>query len=124
MAEGSLPADEGVFESDLDETSPFKVFSVPHSATTRHAVTRYKVLKQGKGRTLVELTLETGRRHQIRVHLKEAGCPIVGDEKYGATTDPARRLGLHACGLKITHPVTGRELSFESRLPVALARLV
>jgi 23S rRNA pseudouridine1911/1915/1917 synthase len=124
VAEGNLPAESGVFESYLDETSPFKVFSVPRTETTRHAVTHYKVLKQGKGRTLVELTLETGRRHQIRVHLKDAGCPIVGDEKYGARTDPAKRLGLHSCGLKITHPATGRELSFESRLPPELARLV
>jgi len=124
VAEGNLPASEGVFESYLDETSPFKVFSVPRTDTTRHAVTHYKVLKQGKGRTLVELTLETGRRHQIRVHLKDAGCPIVGDEKYGAKTDPAKRLGLHSCGLKIVHPGTGRELYFESRLPAELARLV
>ena len=124
VVEGNLPKGEGVFESYLDETSPFKVFSVPRTATTRHAVTHYKVLKQGKGRSLVELTLKTGRRHQIRVHLKDAGCPVVGDEKYGAKTNPAKRLGLHSCALRIPHPVTGRELRFESRLPAELARLV
>ena len=124
VAEGHLKADSGVFASYLDETSPYRVFSVPQTETTRHAVTHYKVLKQGKGRTLVELTLETGRRHQIRVHLKDAGCPIVGDVKYGAKTDPAKRLGLHSCALKIKHPLTGRELSFESRLPAELVKLV
>ena len=72
----------------------------------------------------MELTLETGRRHQIRVHLKDARCPIVGDEKYGAKTDPAKRLGLHSCALRIQHPVTGKELYFESRLPVELSKLV
>lgn len=124
VVEGSLPAGEGVLESYLDESNPFKVFSVPRTPSTRHAVTRYRVLKKGKGRSLVELTLETGRRHQIRVHLKDAGCPIVGDEKYGAITDPAKRLGLHSHLLRFTHPVSGRELTFESELPGPLKALV
>jgi 23S rRNA pseudouridine1911/1915/1917 synthase len=124
VTEGNLPAGKGVFRSWLDESSPFKVFSVPRTDTTRHAVTHYKVLKEGKGRSLVELTLETGRRHQIRVHLKDAGCPIVGDEKYGARTNPVKRLALHSCALRIPHPVTGKELHFESRLPAELTRLV
>lgn len=124
IVEGSLPNDSGVFKSYLDETSPFKVFSVPRTDTTRHAVTHYRVLKRGRGRTLVELTLETGRRHQIRVHLADAGCPVVGDEKYGAKTNPARRLGLHACALRFPHPATNKELRIESPLPRELARLV
>lgn len=124
VAEGSLPADKGVFDSHLDETNPFKVFSVPRSDATRRAITHYRVLKRKKGRMLLDLTLETGRRHQIRVHLADAGCPIVGDLKYGAKTNPARRLGLHACGLRFPHPVTHKELRFESALPGELARLV
>jgi len=124
VVEGTLPKDSGTFQSWLDETSPFKVFSVPRTDTTRHAVTHYKVLKTGKGRSLVELTLETGRRHQIRVHLKDAGCPIIGDVKYGAKSSTAKRLGLHSYSLKIPHPVTGKELYFESRLPADLVRLV
>jgi 23S rRNA pseudouridine1911/1915/1917 synthase len=124
IAEGNLPKDGGVFDSYFDETNPFKVFSVPRTDTTRHAVTHYRVLKRGKGRTLVELTLETGRRHQIRVHLKDAGCPVIGDEKYGAKSNTTRRLGLHSHALRFTHPVTGKELYFESRIPVELARLV
>jgi 23S rRNA pseudouridine1911/1915/1917 synthase len=72
----------------------------------------------------VELTLETGRRHQIRVHLADAGCPVVGDAKYGAKTNPAKRLGLHAWTLRFPHPVTHQELSFKSFLPAELARLV
>jgi 23S rRNA pseudouridine1911/1915/1917 synthase len=124
VVEGVLPNDKGTFQSWLDETSPFKVFSVPRSETTRHAVTHYRVLKRNKGRTLVELTLETGRRHQIRVHLADAGCPVVGDTKYGAKTNPAKRLGLHSWSLRIPHPVTHAELHFESPLPTELARLV
>ena len=124
VVEGVLTNDKGTFESWLDETNPFKVFSAGRSTRTRHAVTQYRILKRNKGRTLVELTLVTGRRHQIRVHLTDAGCPVVGDTKYGAKTNPAKRLGLHACALRFPHPVSGQELRFESALPAELARLV
>lgn len=124
VVEGRLPQDAGVFESDLDETSPFKVYVAPASEQTRHAITHYQVLKRSKTRTLVELRLETGRRHQIRVHLSAVGCPVVGDEKYGAKSNPADRLGLHACSLRFVHPVTKKEMSFTSPLPKDLARLV
>ena len=124
IVEGSPPAERGTFESELNETSPSKVFSAPASERTRHAVTRYRILKRGGGRTLVELTLVTGRRHQIRVHLADAGCPVVGDEKYGAKTDPAKRLALHACRLAFRHPATRKPMRFDSPLPKDLARLM
>ena len=124
VVEGRPPAASGTLASDLDESNPFKVFSAPASALTRHAVTHYQVLSRGTSRTLVELTLETGRRHQIRVQLADAGCPITGDAKYGAQSDPAKRLGLHSCLLKFPHPQTRMELRFESPLPKELARLV
>jgi 23S rRNA pseudouridine1911/1915/1917 synthase len=124
VVEGRLREDAGTFESDLDETNPFKVHSTFPGEDTRHAVTHYRVLGRSEWRTLVELTLETGRRHQIRVQLADVGCPIVGDKKYGAVSDPAKRLGLHACSLRFPHPVTQKELSFKSPLPKELARLV
>lgn len=124
VVEGQLPKTSGILESDLDESNPFKVFIRPASAVTRHAVTHYRVLAKNRKLSLVELTLETGRRHQIRVQLSSIGCPIIGDEKYGAKTDPARRLGLHSCFLRITHPVTGQELRFTSPLPKLLSKLV
>ena len=124
VVEGRLRAPQGTFESDLDETNPFRVHSAPASETTRHAVTHYREVARRPGRSLVELTLETGRRHQIRVHLADAGCPVIGDKKYGARTDPAKRLGLHSCSLRFTHPVTGGGLQFTSPLPAGLAKLV
>jgi 23S rRNA pseudouridine1911/1915/1917 synthase len=124
VVEGRLARESGVFESDLDETNPFRVHSTTRTAETRHAITHYRVLARAPRRTLVELTLVTGRRHQIRVHLADAGCPIVGDKKYGAQTDPIKRLALHACALKIPHPLTKKELRFASPLPRELARLV
>ena len=124
VVEGRLREERGIFESDLDETSPFKVFSVARSENTRHAVTHYRVLATSAHRSLIELTLETGRRHQIRVQLSEAGCPIIGDKKYGARSNPAKRLGLHACRLRFPHPVTGKDMVFDCPLPKELARLV
>ena len=124
VVEGRMPRASGKLVSDLDESNPHHVTVRPRSDRTRHAITHYRVLKESAQRSLVELTLETGRRHQIRVQLAHAGCPVVGDEKYGAKTNPAGRLGLHACFLHFLHPVTGEELRFTSPLPKALGRWV
>jgi len=124
VVEGAPPSSKGILRSNLDESSSYKVYSAIQSERTRLAVTHYRVIKRNQARALVELTLETGRRNQIRVHLADAECPIVGDRKYGARTNPARRLGLHASSLQFHHPTTGKLLKLESPLPKALARLV
>jgi 23S rRNA pseudouridine1911/1915/1917 synthase len=124
VVEGNPPADHGVLTSHLDESGPFKVYSAPPNQRTRHAVTRYRVIKRTATRALVELTPTTGRRNQIRVHLADAKCPVVGDRKYGARTNPARRLALHASSLQFKHPLSGELLNFESPLPQDLARLL
>jgi 23S rRNA pseudouridine1911/1915/1917 synthase len=124
VVEGAPAAEHGTLESDLNEESPSKVHRAPRSERTRHATTRYRVLARSGVRALVELTLVTGRRHQIRVHLADAGCPVVGDEKYGAATNPAKRLALHACALAFRHPTTQNAMRFESPLPADLLRLV
>ena len=124
VVEGKPPADHGVLTSHLDESGPFKVYSVPRSKRTRYAETHYRVIKRIATRTLLELTLKTGRRNQIRVHLADVNCPVIGDQKYEARTNPARRLGLHAASLKFKHPLTGELLEFESTLPEDLAKLL
>ncbi|GMR24464.1 MAG: RluA family pseudouridine synthase [Acidobacteriota bacterium] len=124
VVEGNPPAEHGVLRSHLDESGPFKVYSARPSERTRLAVTRYRVVKRTETRALIELTPETGRHNQIRVHLADAACPIVGDHKYGARTNPARRLGLHASSLQFGHPLSGERLRFESPLPQALARML
>lgn len=124
IVEGTMPASKGTLRSFLDERNPFIVFSTPESEHTRHAITHYEVVKQVDGLTLVKLVLETGRRHQIRVQLSEVGCPIIGDEKYNAKTNPAGRLGLHSCFLEFAHPDTDEVLTFESPLPHALDRII
>ncbi len=124
VVEGAPPADQGVLESHLNESNSYKVKSAPRSARTRHAVTHYRVMKRTATRALLELTLDTGRRNQIRVHLTDAACPIIGDHKYEARTNPARRLGLHASSLQFKHPLSGELLRFESPLPQTLSRLL
>ena len=124
VVEGHPPADQGVLQSHLDERGPFRVYSAAASERTRHAVTPYRVVKHNATRALLELTPTTGRRNQLRVHLADVGCPIVGDRKYEARTDPAGRLGLHAEALQFTHPDSEALVRFRSPLPHELARLL
>ena len=123
MVEGIPPSESGRFDSHLDESNPLKVYVAPEGPNTRHALTRYRVMKKSDATALVELTLETGRRNQIRVQLAEAGCPIVGDKKYGAETNPIRRVALHASALRFLHPITRAPMRFESPLPGEFGQL-
>jgi RluA family pseudouridine synthase len=81
------------------------------------AVTHYQVVHAGSGRTLVKVRLETGRKNQIRIHMQELDHPLIGDRRFGATTDPIRRLALHAAELGFEHPADGRAMRFESPAP-------
>jgi 23S rRNA pseudouridine1911/1915/1917 synthase len=123
VVEGAPPSDAGTFESWLDESNPLKVYAGASGPDARHATTHYRVAKKGTATTLVELTLETGRRHQIRVQLAEAGCPIVGDKKYGAETNPIKRIALHATSLRFVHPGTKQPINYQSPLPGDLGAL-
>ena len=91
----------------------------------QRARTRYRVLRTGRGRALVELELETGRTHQIRVHMAHLGCPLTGDFLYGVE-DPALipRPALHSARLALRHPVTGEDLTWELPLPEDMAGLL
>ena len=99
----------------------------------RRAVTHYEVLRTGAKWSIVECRLETGRTHQIRVHMASINTPVVGDLLYNRKstgTEQARhKLGiighaLHAARLSFTHPVEGNELQFEAPLPADLERLL
>ena len=91
----------------------------------QRARTRYRVLRTGRGRALVELELETGRTHQIRVHMAHLGCPLAGDFLYGTEDDSLiSRPALHSARLELTHPITGERLRFSAPLPADLAALI
>jgi len=125
VVEGTPRDTEGVIHNFLREGKNLKVRAVAHGGgDAKLAVTHYRVLRSHRGLSLVEVKLETGRKHQIRVHFADLGCPVIGDRIYGAKGDPADRLGLHAWRLAFDHPLTGKRLEVKSELPAALKRLV
>ena len=117
LVHGELPKSQGTVASWLKDDSHYVTHSSQEDNGGKYAVTHYKKLKSGKGYSLVELQLETGRKNQIRVHLQDLGCPVVGDLKYGDGSDPINRLGLHAYKLCFKHPVTGEDMKFETDIP-------
>jgi len=121
VVEGAPRPEAGVIDRALDDRGKGK--SLP-SAVGRPARTRYRTLARGEEYALVELALETGRKNQIRAHLASLGCPVAGDGKYGAATDPLRRLCLHAHALTVLHPVTGQKLALTCPAPRAFSALV
>ena len=114
---GKAEQEEGVVKSYLAETSQFEVYSTQNPDEGQLAITRFKRLQCNNGYSLMELSLDTGRKNQIRVHMKDLGHPIVGDRKYGAKASPIHRLGLHARTLHFAHPVTKKEMLFETPIP-------
>ena len=102
-----------------------KVFTSGHPLEqSRLATTHYRVLKTQCGFSLVEVRLETGRKHQIRVQLASLGCPVVGDRRDGTRSQECDRLALHARALRLVHPLTDERLNFTSPLPKALRMLI
>lgn len=124
VVEGNVEQEEGVVRSYLAETSQFEVYSTNDPEKGQLAVTRYKRLATGNGYSLMELELDTGRKNQIRVHMKDLGHPIVGDRKYGAKSSPIHRLALHAQTLRFVHPITRKEMNFFTPIPARFRSLV
>jgi tRNA pseudouridine32 synthase/23S rRNA pseudouridine746 synthase/23S rRNA pseudouridine1911/1915/1917 synthase len=121
---GSLTPKAGTISSYLTENSAFTVYSTPDPKLGKLSHTEFRVLKESKGFSLLEIHLLTGRKHQIRVHLSEKGHPVVGDRKYGKGNDAYATLALHASSISFTHPVSGSHLAFETGIPDFFTRLV
>jgi 23S rRNA pseudouridine1911/1915/1917 synthase len=122
VVEGQPLEASGTLVDQLVETRSLMVRRVQTGGKT--AITHYKVLRRNGERSLLELTIETGRKHQIRLQLAEAGWPVMGDRKYGRHHDPATRLALHSFGLTFAHPMTGELMKFRSTLPTRLRALI
>jgi 23S rRNA pseudouridine1911/1915/1917 synthase len=122
VVEGVPAKAEGTLRDNLEESKSLRMHRVEHGGEV--AITHYRIIRKGRHNSLIELTLETGRKNQIRVQMAGLGHPIVGDRKYGATTDPARRLALHSCQLKFRHPVSGISMNFNSTLPARLKEVL
>ena len=124
VVEGVVEQAEGVVKSYLAENAQFEVYSTNDPTKGQYAVTRYKRLAGNNNYSLMEVELDTGRKNQIRVHMKDLGHPIAGDRKYGAAHSPINRLALHAQTLRFVHPITKREMNFSTPIPFRFRSLV
>lgn len=116
---------EGSIRSWLTD-GPYCVLSSPVDNGGKEAITRYRTVSSSRRFALIELSLDTGRRNQIRVHLREMQHPVVHDPLYGYKDDdaPIGRLALHAFRLGFIHPITGKRLQFETPYPPSFMRLL
>ena len=112
---GNLTEKSGIIESYLAEGDDYKVQSVKNQQDGKFARTKYKVIKESKNYSLLEIDLLTGKKNQIRVHLSEIGHPIVGDKKY--RKNAKGRLALHAFSIRFKHPFNNEEMTFETKIP-------
>ncbi len=115
VIDGKMENKEGTIKSYLKENGNM-VYSVK-DRSGKLAVTEYKVLKERKNISLLDINLKTGRKNQIRVHMKENKTPILGDLKYGEKSKLINRLALHAYKLELINPVTKKLLIFEASMP-------
>ena len=121
LVEGAPERERGVIRTYLHETKTHLVYS-GRSETGVLAVTHYTVLRRGEEYSLLMVDIKTGRKNQIRAHLSELGCPVAGDKKYGAETNPLGRLALHATTLELINPLTKRRMTFSSPVPKEFER--
>lgn len=115
VVEGKLDKDSGVIKNYLDESKTQQVYVTQKGG--KLAITYYKQLHTCNKYSLVEVYLDTGRKNQIRVHMEFLGHSIVGDKKYGAISNPIRRLGLHCHDFAFTHPITNNLIELKLDAP-------
>lgn len=122
VVSGQMEEHEGKVASWLKDNKAFITYSSPTDNGGKYAETYYETLISNKRYSLVECRLETGRKNQIRVHMQDIGHPVVGDPKYGNGDNPLGRLGLHAYKLCFHHPVTRKDLEFETPFPAVFEK--
>ena len=120
---GEMKQEGGTVHSWLKDSKAFVTYSSPTAGDGKEAITHYRRIDSNRRFTLAEMRLETGRKNQIRVHMKDIGYPVAGDEKYGNGPCPLHRLALHAFRLYFYHPRTGELMKFETPYPTAFTRL-
>lgn len=115
VIDGKMENKEGTIKSYLKENGNMVYYVKDRSG--KLAITEYKVLKERENISLLDINLKTGRKNQIRVHMKENKTPILGDLKYGEKSKLINRLALHAYKLELINPVTKKLLTFEINMP-------
>lgn len=124
IVQGKLSEKKGVWQSYLEEDAQYFVASTPSATKGKLAITYFEVIGQNSRYTALKLKLQTGRKNQLRVHCAEAGFPIVGDKKYGATANPIQRLCLHAQSIAFDHPISHKRMCFTSAVPLPFHQLL
>lgn len=117
IVDGIITEDEGTIDAPIGRKDGSTIERMVDYEKGEHAVTHYKVLARKKDITLVSLILETGRTHQIRVHMASIGHPLIGDFLYHPEDKRMKRQALHAWHLVFTHPITKQEMSWEAPIP-------
>ena len=123
VVEGKPEEQSGQVVSWLKQTRTLLVYSSEIEGVGKKAVTNYSVIQSNGNYSLMDVSIDTGRKNQIRVHMNDLGCPVAGDKKYGAKTNPLTRLCLHAGRLTLRHPITGAVLDFKSAAPKAFTKI-
>lgn len=123
VVEGKLAKKNGTYKSWLRETRTNIMYSSHTPGDGQEAITHYKVMKENQRFSLVDVHIDSGRKNQIRVHMMDLGCKIVGDTKYGAASNPLKRLGLHAYELEFVHPYTKKVMLFKANIPATFNAL-
>lgn len=123
VVEGKMPKKDGTIINWLKETDTHLMYDSKKQGEGLKAITNYQVIKETQKYSLLNITIETGRKNQIRVAMSDLGNPVVGDDKYGKPSDPLKRLGLHASTLKFKHPITKEIMSFKADIPAVFKKL-
>ena len=124
IARGSVTPSEGTIQAPLGRKEGTIIERTVDWEHGEDAVTHYKVVKEANGHSLVSLRLETGRTHQIRIHMKHLGYPLIGDYLYNPDMEYMTRQALHSHHMEFTHPITGEHMSFTASLPEDMARVM
>lgn len=123
VVEGKMPKKEDQIINWLKETDTHLMYNSNKNGDGLKAITNYKVVKETQKYSLLNITIETGRKNQIRVAMADLGHPVVGDDKYGTPSDPLKRLGLHAATLKFKHPITKEIMYFKAETPAVFKKI-
>jgi len=123
IIEGAIDPPTGTIRSNLRERRDLRMESVDAHPDAKPAVTHYRTIQTSGAYSMLEVTLETGRKNQIRTHLSEAGHPVAGDRMYGSAVNPLGRLGLHAKLLGFDHPRSGKRVVFTVPVPKVFREL-
>lgn len=124
ICSGIFDKKEGTIKSYLKENKNYIVYSSNDKINGKFAITEYRVLKENKKYSLLDVNIKTGRKNQIRVHLNDINHSIIGDKKYGLIKSPINRLALHAYLLELIDPRDGKLLIFKTEIPAEFKKIV